>query len=1529
MGGAKTEKMCCEIFSQKTTVAKGFLTTVMNSRNCSLLESYQSFAIMAIKVLVIIIYLLCKQIGFAAGIFNSVDVSSLISYRTPVEIVSRESLTMSTYSAGLTNNSRSEISRIQTSDITKNISSLIVDGITVEFFTMTESTSSTGLMNESSLVISKMFTSDFLGDIQSLIVDAHVDFIARDFPSMSGTTNSAGQKRLNRYKTSTWTSTQHFPASGCLSYLAECFWILFHKITMARTLSSAWLVRQYLRHCFDPKSHRRVMGTYQFYFRFQIWHTEMTVQWCSREAIDNKFGPAYSSDNAGDGPELTEEELLASMHYRRKFYAHMVKQKRGALMPYNFLYVDVTPVLPQPLIIEMKNYITRFYSKTENSISKSSASDGIPKQLDTERPVTNNEGGQCDNDAKKLDITAKLKFIANYDALDSVQATAMLKDLMRKNKVQNVASFNVPITMLSERLQQLTMNDRPSVIVPLDGKLPGSISTLKRCKSRHFVSPTEDIVEKNELAASDDSTLSQILQLRKRSKTTSKANSNSSDTNSSSGECTQCGCQHFSENMGCCQVCRSYGIGGFEKCPCRQCGVAQGRDESSSERRNIESLLLKEKSRFRTATSNQTSKAAYQREKINALLDKKTLRYETFFVGWAGNTVTCCRNGFFKYYEMERATFFRRLQDLKNNAEKSKSLNSSFPIEKDAEAFCRRLDETFDIKLNDTERWTTRIPEIKSYHQTNGAKTNLVKIALHECQSWLEDYFKMNAEDHPNRDGVRYIRHAAMTKMQLWKLYKKELIHKVDSEGETLQGRPLNMKTLSYFRFCQLWRESFPNVKVQKFIAVQTKCHTCAYLDQLAQECTKSNPNVMGELRDLRVAHATFYRSQRKYYHDIKEKAAQNPLGCFSCIGDGMAQAHNILPSYAKSGPQVAAMTFDTHFQGFITHHHSFTIFRSFGNVGKGTNVALHAWLVHLEEWYKNHDNTLPDHIAYQVDGGPENASSTPIGMAELLVHWGLTKTVTITRLPPGHTHADIDGMFGVIWSHNWRINLLSPQQQRDATIEAFKANSKKVDVVDVFAVPDYRKYFKGCCFISRAFHRMGINNLGMLHWKITSHPVSPFFPLGVKTTFFAYPTDEAIEIVKTAAFRFGSDKRSKYVTGLEPMRTISIERPTSEDNDGGPPGMIALSCLPEGVPEVAEFKKICVRDSKGILTAFDVVEHLRKMVKAILDAHGSQSDTYKDWVAFLRLFPAGDAKSYVESEGNNYAVPFVTFFDRSDAAYRRRKESLYSSNNNTSDISDIPIAHAQATVEWGPFGKGWLHHRVKVQQEARIIQNHEAHGLVSPHLHSTDDDECILDSMAYEAMLNTTLQKYCRQRGLPAIGQKIELVKRLHDFDSLVEKVKTGAVNLTSSVPYNQMSSKQLQDVLQTCGLSKSGNKEVLLKRLLDAFAKAGINIESDRNTENTKDEFIDARVKSGFEKLKPSVPYNKMTIKQLQDILQTCGLSKTGKKEVLLKRIMDAFAKAGIDVSNDIDQAVDSVLVERKNDNNKKDNLEGVNKK
>jgi len=105
-----------------------------------------------------------------------------------------------------------------------------------------------------------------------------------------------------------------------------------------------------------------------------------------------------------------------------------------------------------------------------------------------------------------------------------------------------------------------------------------------------------------------------------------------------------------------------------------------------------------------------------------------------------------------------------------------------------------------------------------------------------------------------------------------------------------------------------------------------------------------------------------------------------------------MAQVHNFIPWYGGSGSNIVK-TFDTHLQGIIIHGKRFTLFRSFGNVGKGSNVAVYAWLRELEKIYIENGN-LPDDIYMQIDGGPENANAMTLGLAELMVHRGLTKRV-------------------------------------------------------------------------------------------------------------------------------------------------------------------------------------------------------------------------------------------------------------------------------------------------------------------------------------------------------------------------------------------------------------------------------------------------------------------------------------------------------------------------------------------------------
>ena len=47
---------------------------------------------------------------------------------------------------------------------------------------------------------------------------------------------------------------------------------------------------------------------------------------------------------------------------------------------------------------------------------------------------------------------------------------------------------------------------------------------------------------------------------------------------------------------------------------------------------------------------------------------------------------------------------------------------------------------------------------------------------------------------------------------------------------------------------------------------------------------------------------------------------------------------------------------------------------------------------------------------------GSENANGVFLALVELLVIKGLARNIKVSRLKVGHTHEDIDGVFGVLW---------------------------------------------------------------------------------------------------------------------------------------------------------------------------------------------------------------------------------------------------------------------------------------------------------------------------------------------------------------------------------------------------------------------------------------------------------------------------------------------------------------------------------
>lgn len=73
-----------------------------------------------------------------------------------------------------------------------------------------------------------------------------------------------------------------------------------------------------------------------------------------------------------------------------------------------------------------------------------------------------------------------------------------------------------------------------------------------------------------------------------------------------------------------------------------------------------------------------------------------------------------------------------------------------------------------------------------------------------------------------------------------------------------------------------------------------------------------------------------------------------------------------------------------------------------------------------------------------QIDGGAENTSHIFYALCEHLVRAGVFDCIEVARLPVGHTHEDIDALFGVLWRAAQGKTLITPQAWKKMAISAF-----------------------------------------------------------------------------------------------------------------------------------------------------------------------------------------------------------------------------------------------------------------------------------------------------------------------------------------------------------------------------------------------------------------------------------------------------------------------------------------------------------
>ena len=284
---------------------------------------------------------------------------------------------------------------------------------------------------------------------------------------------------------------------------------------------------------------------------------------------------------------------------------------------------------------------------------------------------------------------------------------------------------------------------------------------------------------------------------------------------------------------------------------------------------------------------------------------------------------------------------------------------------------------------------------------------------------------------------------------------------------------------------------------------------------------------------------------------------------------------------------------------------------------------------------------TLPETLHVQVDGGKENANKYVLAVLSYLlaVRFGGVRKIIITRLPVGHTHEDIDGIFGIISKYIVKLHLITPQAYKRAIYDALRRKgSLQYLVVDIWVIPNYCLFFLDC--IDKNFGRCFTGNNTKL--QFTLEKVEPDierypnpnpnpnltitltdierYPVGVKVTCRKYTSDVYPEL---------------RVDEQSPMgiKVVGVESVTFPLENAAPLNILLSYPSLDRKLQPDEF----VEDSLGMLNTY---------AEKIAALYPSDIRIQSEILEFCQEAPdTDDVHGWVETEPSRFYIPFAEFF--------------------------------------------------------------------------------------------------------------------------------------------------------------------------------------------------------------------------------------------------------------------------------------------
>jgi hypothetical protein len=260
-----------------------------------------------------------------------------------------------------------------------------------------------------------------------------------------------------------------------------------------------------------------------------------------------------------------------------------------------------------------------------------------------------------------------------------------------------------------------------------------------------------------------------------------------------------------------------------------------------------------------------------------------------------------------------------------------------------------------------------------------------------------------------------------------------------------------------------------------------SQCYLCFLFRELKSRATTEADKKY--IQQHREAHYRIVYLERVEYHSIRVSATLEPESYISLIVDAMTKHKTAGPTLTRHVSVSNFRPLEQQLYGVLVHGSpnndeyagGFFGYMVDESVVQGTNFnveCVHRTLLKLADTERGLRKTWPHTLFVQLDNtSKDNKNRGTFGYFAYLVAAGTFKKVVVSFLPVGHTHEDIDAVFGVIMRHLHRHRCLTTMQKlMDAIWDAFFGYKSKsswqpsAELEHIKGTHDWNRWLKKAC---------------------------------------------------------------------------------------------------------------------------------------------------------------------------------------------------------------------------------------------------------------------------------------------------------------------------------------------------------------------------------------------------------------------------------------------------------------------------------